>query len=53
MRPIPTKQRYQMLMKDWRRMRRMADQKQPKLRRRLLEELRALEAHSEEWVCPK
>jgi hypothetical protein len=46
-RQISTKKRYQMLMKSWRRMRRVADQKQPKLRRRLLEELRALEAHSE------
>jgi hypothetical protein len=32
-------------MKDWRRMRRMADQAKLKQRKRLLEELRALEAH--------
>lgn len=47
----PTQKRYRVLMKDWRRLQRMAEQAQPRQRKRLLEELRALdlEERFEEW----
>lgn len=43
--------RYRALMKDWRRLQRMAEQAQPRQRKRVLEELRSLdlEERSEEW----
>jgi len=47
----PTQRRYRALMKDWRRLQRMAEQAQPRQRKRVLEELRALdlEERPEEW----
>ena len=47
----PYQRRYQTLMKDWRRLSRLPAQAQPQQRKRILEELQALdqEARSEVW----